>query len=368
MEYVAGQDLSQIVKQRGPLPVATAVEFIMQAAQGLDYAHSEGLVHRDIKPANLLVDKKGTVKILDMGLARLTNIAAADDGLTKSGQIMGTVDYMAPEQAANTRTADARADVYSLGCTLYRLLTDSPVFTGDTIMNKMVSHMQAPPPSLRAFRQDVPEALDEVYQRMLAKQPDARQQSMREVIQQLRESMAGAAASLGAIAGVTGDGVGEQTSDSRLTQHFQDITPTNQGSRSSTEVLEPTIALNAPVNNDAKVVPPRPKSGSRTPPRRVLLLGGGLAGFMLVAMGVWFIIRDKDGKEIARIKGPDGSSVTMQAEPTEQNAHSNLTRSVITGNIPPLAIAPFDAETAKIKQLRPSRCTRQSRRMVPRFL
>ncbi|MCB9940026.1 MAG: protein kinase [Planctomycetaceae bacterium] len=338
MEYVAGQDLSQIVKQRGPLPVATAVEFIMQAAQGLEYAHGEGLVHRDIKPANLLVDKKGTVKILDMGLARLTNIHAADDGLTKSGQIMGTVDYMAPEQATNTRTADARADIYSLGCTLYRLLTDSPVFTGDTIMNKMVSHMQAPPPSLRAFRQDVPEALDAVYQRMLAKQPDARQQSMNEVIQQLRESMAGVDASLGAIAGVAEGGVGEQASDSRLTQHFQDITPTNINAPTSTQVvLEPTITLNAPVTVDeqaesnAQKAQVRSRSASSKPPRTSLLIGGGLAGFLLVAMGVWFIIRDKDGKEIARIKAQEGASVTMQVDPPERNVPADTKATSVPG-------------------------------------
>src|SRR5207244_1264631 len=133
MECVEGQDLSAIVKDQGPLPVNTAVDYVLQAARGLAYAHGKGIVHRDIKPGNLLVDHEGTVKVLDMGLASID--LGTDDGreLTNTGQVMGTVDYMAPEQAEDTHLADARADIYSLGCTLYRLLSGDVLYGGDTV-------------------------------------------------------------------------------------------------------------------------------------------------------------------------------------------------------------------------------------------
>src|ERR1700722_10241066 len=150
MEFVDGKDLSVMVKKDGPFPVNKAVNFILQAARGLEFAHSEGVVHRDIKPANLLLDKKGVVKILDMGLAR---IEQADGGvqseLTGTGTIMGTVDYMSPEQALNTKDADQRADIYSLGILLYFLIAGRAAYGGDSLMEKLVAHREQPIPSLQ---------------------------------------------------------------------------------------------------------------------------------------------------------------------------------------------------------------------------
>ena len=127
-EYVEGKDLAAILQEKGPLGVREAVECVVQAACGLQYAHSKGIVHRDIKPGNLLLDKEGTVKILDMGLARITGTEAAMGGaerLTTTGQIMGTCDYMAPEQSLDTHQADARADNHHFAVVLHGLRSRS---------------------------------------------------------------------------------------------------------------------------------------------------------------------------------------------------------------------------------------------------
>jgi len=184
MSYVPGKDLSVLVKEKGPLPADKAVACVLQAARGLEYAHSKGVVHRDIKPANLLLDTEGVVQILDMGLARIDAGDAGQADLTGTGQIMGTVDYMAPEQALSTKTADARSDIYSLGVTLWYLMTGKAAYDGDTLMAKLLAHREAPIPSLMETC-DASEGLDAVFQKMAAKSPDDRYQTMTEVIADL---------------------------------------------------------------------------------------------------------------------------------------------------------------------------------------
>jgi serine/threonine protein kinase len=177
MEYVEGVNLSRFVKQQGPRPVDEAVSYVAQAAHGLAYAHKQGVFHRDIKPGNLLLDKTGVVKILDMGLARFDDAdPAAGEKLTMAGEVMGTSDYMAPEQWLDLHIADARSDIYSLGCTLYRLLVGESPYVGDTVMQKLMAHTEAPIPKLRDKRPDVPELLEAIYQKTMAKKPDDRYQ------------------------------------------------------------------------------------------------------------------------------------------------------------------------------------------------
>jgi serine/threonine protein kinase len=182
MEYVEGIDLGKLLAQVGPLPMTQACEYARQTALGLEYAYEKGLVHRDVKPANLLVSAdSSTVRILDIGLARLEWSCRPDSNSTPTPanqdiSLMGTPDYVAPEQALNAETADIRADVYSLGCTLYHLLAGEPPFPGNSLARKLLHHQQAMPPSVRRLRADLPEELDAVLQKMMAKQPDDRYQ------------------------------------------------------------------------------------------------------------------------------------------------------------------------------------------------
>jgi serine/threonine protein kinase len=191
MDYVEGSDLDRVVRSGGPMKVARAVDCVIQAARGLAAAHERGIVHRDIKPANLLIDAGGTVRVLDLGLARITQGDETIEGgvsgpsLTASGIIMGTVDFVPPEQSDDSKRADHRADIYSLGCTLYYLLTGKPPYTGDTLMQRLVAHHQKPIPSLSEARPDVPPALDAIFQAMLAKAPEDRPGSMLEVIERI---------------------------------------------------------------------------------------------------------------------------------------------------------------------------------------
>lgn len=183
MDYFEGQDLAKVLAARGPLPMAEACGVVYQAARGLQYIADKGLVHRDIKPSNLLVTPEGQVKILDLGLALLQR-QAGDDELTEAGQVMGTWDYMAPEQTRDSHQVDIRSDIYSLGCTFYKLLAGQPPFPGTTYpttKEKARAHREAPVPPLSEHRQDVPEAVARVVTRMLAKKPEERFQWPREV-------------------------------------------------------------------------------------------------------------------------------------------------------------------------------------------
>lgn len=182
MEYVAGTDLSHLVKSRGPLSVKQALECILDAAQGLEFAHRQGIIHRDIKPANLMLDQSGTLKVLDLGLARIEGDVSPGSDMTSSGIVMGTGDYISPEQAMNARSADARSDIYSLGISLWYLLTGKPAYDGQSIIGKLLAHREAPIPSIGSHRDDVPEAVEHLFRKMVAKNPQDRFQSMAAVV------------------------------------------------------------------------------------------------------------------------------------------------------------------------------------------
>ncbi len=189
LEYVEGRDLGRLVREQGPLPVPQACEYARQAALGLQHAHEQGVVHRDVKPSNLLLDeRKGLVKVSDFGLGRLCAARPErDDGLTRQGIVLGTADYVAPEQIAESQTVDGRADLYSLGCALYYLLTGRPPFPGGSALQKLLNHAVSQPQPLQELRPGLPAAVVSLVNRLLAKRPDERYQSPAELAQALEE-------------------------------------------------------------------------------------------------------------------------------------------------------------------------------------
>ena len=210
MDFIDGIDLAQRVRQQGPLPLAQAVSFAHQAALGLQHAFERGVVHRDIKPGNLMLVGGGVsgeslqgsagettftpqrspfapqqIKILDFGLSRFESETRNANRLTYAGNLIGTVDYIAPEQAQDAHAADLRADIYSLGCTLFYLLTGKPPFPGATVVEKVIARTTGNPPSVRAVRPEVPAGLDAVMLRLMARQPERRYATPQEAAQAL---------------------------------------------------------------------------------------------------------------------------------------------------------------------------------------
>jgi WD40 repeat protein/serine/threonine protein kinase len=181
MEYVEGTDLGRLIQEGGPLPVDRACDYVRQAALGLQYAFQQGMVHCDLKPHNLMLTPDGRVKILDFGLARFASEAATGAGVTGTGLVLGTVDYIAPEQADNARQADIRSDIYSLGCTLYHLLAGQPPFPTGTSLQKVMAHIEKKPQPLTELRPALPEGFMPVLERMMAKNPKHRYQTPAEV-------------------------------------------------------------------------------------------------------------------------------------------------------------------------------------------
>jgi eukaryotic-like serine/threonine-protein kinase len=250
MEYVEGRDLQQIVKSEGPLDYATVAEYIRQAAEGLAHAHEAGLIHRDVKPANLLVDQKNVIKILDLGLARFSADEKASLTLAFDENVLGTADYLAPEQAIDSHRVDARADIYGLGCSMYFLLTGHPPFVGGTLPQRLVMHQKQPPPSILIDRPDAPHDLIQICLKMLAKKPEQRYQSADEVAKALGDWLA--------VRRQTATPTGNASSSDKLLTAAAKEAASGSSSRESGESVS---------------LPPRKVAKGRTAPRRNA--GGG---------------------------------------------------------------------------------------------
>jgi eukaryotic-like serine/threonine-protein kinase len=191
MEYIDGPNLEQLVRERGPLPVGMVCDIVRQVASGLQYAYEQGMVHRDIKPPNVLLQRSGTalssgylVKIVDFGLARLVDTSEDNDGTAQTAKnvIVGTPDYLSPEQARNLQMVDIRSDLYSLGCTFYFLLTGQVPFPGGTPLEKLVRHTKEEPPAVEQLRPDIPQEVASIVRCLMAKQPAHRYQRPAELV------------------------------------------------------------------------------------------------------------------------------------------------------------------------------------------
>ncbi|HWA98804.1 MAG TPA: protein kinase [Pirellulales bacterium] len=311
MEYVEGIDLSATVKKHGTLPVAQAIDYIRQAACGLAYAHKHGVIHRDIKPANLLVDAEGTVKILDMGLARID--AAEGDiqrqsELTGTGAVMGTVDYMSPEQAFSTKNADARADIYSLGCTLHYLIAGKATYAGDSVVEKILAHRELPIPALADAQPSVPRELQAIFERMIAKRAEDRYPSMNELLADLERCQAAMR--------------GESTfvSQPSITSEISDLSIA-LGNQSLRGIPAPEIDLKVAPKTAAR--PPKAEGRKQGPPwwrQPKMLAAAGAAWFFVLALGIVVVIRNKKGAEVARLDLPAGHTVEVAQEKAKASA------------------------------------------------
>jgi serine/threonine protein kinase len=340
MELVDGSDLSALVEKDGCLAVETAVNYIIQAAKGLEAAHAEGIVHRDIKPANLLLDKKGTVKILDMGLARVRsdNNAAVQAGLTSTGIVMGTVDYMSPEQAMDTRTADARTDIYALGCSLFYLLNGTTTYQGNTLMMKLLAHREQPIPSLRSSRAEVPEPLDAVFKKMVAKKVEDRYQTMTEVIAALEDCRSGRANTVAIQSSETGQPIFGQEHKSgsppamalpSLTQETMvnlNTSSNSQGGESSPVSSFSNFLDNLP---STPTKPSRTKTQPKKPvttatksllkdQKKLLLIGAAVLGALFLLAGVVINTKTRagDGTLVVTVTEPDADVEVLNEKDT----------------------------------------------------
>ncbi len=323
MEYVEGMNLSDLVKRTGPLPVAEACELIRQSAVGLEYARQRGLVHRDIKPSNLMLTPEGQVKILDLGLALLDEMhSSSADELTNTGQMMGTLDYMAPEQGSDSHTVDIRADIYSLGATLYKLLTGRTPFGGaeyDTPVKKMMALATEDPEPIDTLRPEIPAELAAIVHRMLAKDPDDRPATPAEVAEAL------------------GDGPGARAATNQdlanlITRAYDDSQPSTAEHSTGT-----TPHASSPSNDTSRAVTiapaitvhPTTKTSRRRVSWKPLIATAAVAGIILI--GILLTLQTKHGTLIVQIDDPNIEAKVAADSLTIKDLKSDRTYTVEPG-------------------------------------
>jgi WD40 repeat protein/serine/threonine protein kinase len=307
MEYVAGgQDLHKLVREHGRLPIEQACRFVQQAAMGLQHAFERGLVHRDIKPHNLILSgvtsyssltktsqatrqglmtkDEGLVKILDFGLARLGEGDDDSSTLTQEGSVMGTMDYLAPEQARDSHTADIRSDLYSLGCTMYFLLTGQAPFSGGTAAEKMYKHQFSEPTPLQGLRPETPNAVADIVNKLMAKRPEDRYQAPAELALDLEAFLAGRPVSASATASSRVRTVGASDTSQALQETYNPFADLSHSKTAADEPLASPIAT-------AKLPATKMRTGNRH--RLMVMAAGGAAALVVVIATVVVVFGHK---------------------------------------------------------------------------
>ena len=285
MEFVDGQDLSEVVRSNGPLSFHQAVSYIRDAALGMQHAHQLGIIHRDIKPANLLLASDGTVRVTDLGLAiSCDSENSTDQSLTQNGVLLGTIAYLSPEQALESTATDERSDIYSLGATLYFLLTGQPPFDERSAMKTLIAHREQPVTPISQHRHDVPAELDRVCQRMLAKNSDDRYQTMNEVAE--------------ALAVIELPVEGEFVSIGRSVDRRGDTVPVATGKTTTTE---------------GPVLPQPDGSGRGRWSGGNSAIGWFFGGAVFALLGIVITITNRDGSK-TRIEVDDPKSVAIEVD------------------------------------------------------
>ena len=321
MEFIEGNDLSQVCRAHGPLTIANACEMIRQAALAIQHAHDHGLIHRDLKPSNLMLTPEGLVKVLDLGLARLNE--SSSEGLTNDFQIMGTADYMAPEQAAQTTAVDWRADIYSLGCTLYSLLSGRAPFADEqhsSSILKIIAHQREVAPAVKARRPEIPAALSAIVAKAMEKTPADRFASAAEFATALQAFTDGA----------------------DLFSLPTDIATVNASQGRTSDVakhasLVDTTAIPA-------MRPPSQPQRTSTPSRKSIAVGALIALSIIgVAAALSIVFRSGNGTIVVEIDGDEiGTRIDGQQLVIEDLANATTYRLSIASNQAEQPLAPGD--------------------------
>ena len=279
LEYIEGTDAHSIVAKRGPMPVKRAMEVIRQTAAALQHAHEQKIVHRDIKPSNLLIRKDGLTKLADMGLARSID-ESVETNITRAGTTVGTVDYMSPEQARNSKAADIRSDLYSLGATWYHLLAGHPPFPDGSMLNKLTAHSAKARPDIRDLNESVPENISVMIKRMMAVKPEDRYQTPQELLDDLgNDNLTRGPMTLKDLAALA-----EEDDEEEEDHHAPKAAYKKPSAQEAKQLMAPTMELPVMPSVSSEVKPASGVDG------RSLKTLGLVLGIAAVVGGLWYVV------------------------------------------------------------------------------